>query len=56
MSTPTPPRAGTRLNYDQSSRALQQQAPNAPGNALALVKEHRSYLDARRNQHARKRG
>lgn len=43
MSTPTPPRAGSRLNYDASSKALQQQSSTA----LDDVKRHRAYLDAR---------
>lgn len=43
MSTPTPPRSGSRLNYDASSKALQQQ----PSTALDDVKRHRAYLDAR---------
>lgn len=41
----TPPRAGTKLNYDQSSRAIQQQPRQ--NNALARVNEHKSFLDAR---------
>lgn len=44
MSTPTPPRAGSRLNYDASSKALQQQQPDS---ALEVVKRHRAFLDAR---------
>lgn len=44
MATTQPPRAGSRLNYDASSKAIQQQAPN---NALAIINEHKSFLDAR---------
>ena len=44
-----PPRAQSRLGYDQSSRALQQNQRQAPGadNALARLNEHRAFLDAR---------
>lgn len=44
MATNQPPRAGSRLNYDASSKAIQQQQPDAP---LELVKKHRAFLDAR---------
>lgn len=45
MSTPTPPRAGSRLNYDASSKALQQQPQTET--AIDAVKRHRQFLDAR---------
>ncbi len=45
MSTPTPPRAGSRLNYDQSSKAIQQSRPQ--GTALDVIKDHNHYLTAR---------
>ena len=49
MSTPTPPRAGSRLNYDASSKALQQQPPGQQS-ALAIINGHRQFLDARIGQ------
>lgn len=45
MSTTQPPRAGSRLNYDASSKAIQQ-APQQ-GNALVTISEHKAFLDAR---------
>jgi phage RecT family recombinase len=47
MSTTQPPRAGSRLNYDASSKAIQQ-APQQ-SNALAIIGEHKAFLDARLN-------
>jgi len=45
MSTTQPPRAGSRLNYDASSKAIQQ-APQQT-TALATINEHKAFLDAR---------
>lgn len=53
MSTTTaPPRAASRISYEQSSRALQQNQRQSPGqdSALARIKEHRAFLDARMGQ------
>jgi recombination protein RecT len=44
MSTPTPPRANSRLNYDQSSKAIQQ---SRPATAIAVINEHKEFLTAR---------
>jgi len=45
MSTTQPPRAGSRLNYDASSKAIQS-APQQT-TALATINEHKAFLDAR---------
>lgn len=47
-----PPRAQSRLGYDQSSRALQQNQRSSPsaGTALAKINEHRDFLSARMKQ------
>jgi phage RecT family recombinase len=45
MSTPTPPRANSRLNYDASSKAIQQ--GQAPQSALAVISQHQQFLEAR---------
>lgn len=49
MSTPTPPRAGSRLSgsYDQSGKAMQQQRPSGQSTALAVINEHKAYLNSR---------
>jgi len=47
MSTTQPPRAGSRLNYDASSKAIQQAPQQGQSSALARVKEHKVFLDAR---------
>lgn len=44
MSTTQPPRSGSRLNYDASSRAIEKQQPDAP---LEVLKKHKAFLDAR---------
>lgn len=48
MSTPTKP--PSRLNYDQSSRAISTKADNAP---MDQLQRHKSFLDARMQQIAR---
>jgi recombination protein RecT len=45
VSTPTPPRANSRLNYDQSSKAIQQSRPQDV--ALDVIKDHQRYLTTR---------
>lgn len=45
MSTTQPPRAGSRISYDASSKAIQQ-APQQT-TALATIGEHKAFLDAR---------
>jgi recombination protein RecT len=45
VSTTQPPRAGSRLNYDASSKAIQQ-APHQ-ASALSVINEHKAFLDAR---------
>ncbi len=45
MSTTQPPRAGSRLNYDASSKAIQQQPQQVT--SLAIINEHKAFLDAR---------
>lgn len=44
MATNQPPRAGSRLNYDASSRAIERREPDAP---LEAIKRHKAFLDAR---------
>lgn len=46
MSTTTPPRANSRINYDASSKALQQQ-PAGNSSGLTTINEHKAFLDAR---------
>lgn len=45
MATNQPPRAGSRLNYDASSRAIAQHPKQLT--ALDEIKKHKSFLDAR---------
>ncbi len=45
-----PPRAGSRLNYDASSKAIQQGQASAPQSALAIIDQHKAFLNARTNK------
>lgn len=44
MATNQPPRTGSRLNYDASSRAIERREPDAP---IEAIKRHKAFLDAR---------